>query len=64
MLEKTLESLLDSKEINPVNLQGNQAQKFIGRTDAEAEALIIWPTDTKSSESGRSPGEGNGNPLQ
>ena len=48
MLEKTLESLLDSKEINPVNLQGNQAQKFIGRTDAEAEALIIWPTDTKS----------------
>ena len=48
MLEKTLESLLDSKEINPVNLQGNQPRMFIGRTDAEAEAPIIWPTDTRA----------------
>ena len=58
MLEKTLESLLDSKEINPVNLQGNQPRMFIGRTDAEAEALIIWPTDTKSRLIGKGPSAG------
>ena len=49
VLEKALESLLDFKEIEPVNPKGNQARIFIGRTDAEAEALILWPpTDVKS----------------
>ena len=47
-LEKTLESPLDSKEIKPVNPKGNQFWIFIGRTDAEAEAPLLWPTDTKS----------------
>ena len=47
MLEKTLESLLDSKEIKPVNPRGNQPWIFIGRTDAEAEAPIPWPPDAK-----------------
>ena len=48
VLEKTLESPLDSKEIKSVNLKGNQSWIFIGRTDAEAEALILWPPDAKS----------------
>ena len=47
-LEKTLESPLDSKEIKPVKPKGNQSWIFIGRTDAEAEALILWPPDAKS----------------
>ena len=48
VLEKTLESSLDSKEIKPVNPKGNQSWIFIGRTDAEAEAPILWPPDAKS----------------
>ena len=48
MLEKTLESPLDSKEIKPVNPKGNMLWKFIGRTDAEAEALKLWLPDAKS----------------
>ena len=48
MLEKTLESLLNSKEIKPVNPNGNQPWIFIGRTDAEAEAPILWPPDAKN----------------
>ena len=44
---KTLESPLDCKEIKPVNPKGNQPWIFIGRTDAEAEALILWPPDAK-----------------
>ena len=48
VLEKTLESPLDSKEIKPVNLKGNQPWIFIGRTDAEAEFPILWPPDAKS----------------
>ena len=48
MLEKTLVSLLDSKEIEPVNPKGNQPWIFIGRTDAEAEAPKLWPPDVKS----------------
>ena len=48
VLEKTLERSLDSKEIKPVNPKGSQPWKFIGRTDAEAEALIIWLPDVKS----------------
>ena len=47
VLERTLESPLDSKEIQPVNLKGNQPWLFIGRTDAEAEAPILWPPDVK-----------------
>ena len=47
VLEKTLESPLDCKEIQPVNPKGNQSWIFIGRTDAEAEA-IIWPPDVKN----------------
>ena len=47
-LEKILESPLDCKEIKPVNLKGNESWIFIGRTDAEAEAPILWPPDRKS----------------
>ena len=47
MLEKTLESPLDFKEIKPVNLKDNQHWIFIGRTDAEAEAPILWSPDVK-----------------
>ena len=47
-LEKTLESPLDSKEIQPVHPKGNQFWIFIGRTDAEAETLILWPPDGKN----------------
>ena len=48
VLEKTLESPLDFKEIKPVNHKGNQSWIFIGRTDAEAETLIFWPPDSKN----------------
>ena len=48
VLEKTLESLLDCKEIQPVNPKGNQSWIFTGRTDAEAEAPILWPPDGKN----------------
>ena len=48
VLEKTLESPLDCKEIQPVNPKGDQCWVFIGRTDVEAEAPIVWPPDTKS----------------
>ena len=47
MLEKTLESPLDNKEIQPVNPKGNQSWIFFGRTDAEAETPILWPPDAK-----------------
>ena len=47
-LEKSLESPLDCKEIQPVNPKGNHPWIFIGRTDAEAEAPILWPPDVKS----------------
>ena len=48
VLDKTVESPLDSKEIKPVNPKGNQPWIFIGRTDVEAEAPILWPPDMKS----------------
>ena len=48
MLEKTLENLLDCKEIQPVNPKGNQSWIFIGRTDAEAETSILWQPDVKN----------------
>ena len=51
VLEKTIENLLDSKEIKPVNLKGNQPWILIGRTDAEAEAPILWPPDAKQAVS-------------
>ena len=47
-LEKTLEISFDSKEIKPVNPKGNQPRIFIRRTDAEAEAPVLWPPDVKS----------------
>ena len=48
MLEKTIQSPLDSNEIKPVNIKGNQPWIVIGRIDAEAEAPILWPPDAKS----------------
>ena len=48
MLEKTLESTFDCKEIQPVNRKENQSWIFIGRTDAEAETPILWPYDVKN----------------
>ena len=47
-LLKTLESLLDCKEIQPVHPKGNESWVFIGRTDFEAETPILWPLDPKS----------------
>ena len=48
VLEKTLESPLDCKEIKPVHPKGNQSWIFIGRTDAEAETPVLWPPDVKN----------------
>jgi len=48
VLEKTLESPSDCKEIQPVHPKGNQSSIFIGRIDVEAEALVLWPPDAKS----------------
>ena len=48
LLEKTLESPPDSKEIQPVNPKGDQPWVFIGRTDVEAETPILWPPDVKN----------------
>ena len=53
VLQKTLESPLDCKEIKPVNSKGNQPLLFIGRTDAEVEAPILWPPDGKSELTGK-----------
>ena len=58
VLEKTLESPLDSKEVKPVNPKGNKPWTFIGRTDAEAEASILWPPDAKSHFFGKDPDAG------
>ena len=55
MLEKTLESHLDCKEIKSVNPKANQPWIFIGRTDAEAEAPVLWPPDAKSQLIGKDP---------
>ena len=55
MLEKTLESPLDCEEIKPINPKENQSQIFIGRTDAEAEAPILWPPDGKGRFIGKDP---------
>ena len=53
MLEKTLESPLDCKEIQPVHSKGNQPGIFIGRTDAEADAPVLLPPDVKSRLTGK-----------
>ena len=60
VLEKILDSPLDSKEIKPVNPKGNQPWILIGRTnaEAEAEALILWPPDAKSWLIGKDPDAG------
>ena len=58
VLEKTLESPLDCKENKPVNLKGTQSWKLIGRTDTEAEALILWPPVVKSWLIGKVPDAG------
>ena len=59
VLEKTFESLLDYKEIKPVNRKGNQSWIFLGRTDVEAEAPVHWLSDEKSKLIGRDPDAGN-----
>ena len=48
VLEKTLESPLDCKEIQPVHSEGDQPWDFFGRNDAEAEAPVLWPPHAKS----------------
>ena len=48
VLEKTLESSLDSKRIKPVNPKGDESSVFIERTEVEAETPILWPPDAKS----------------
>ena len=58
VLEKTLESPLDCKEIKPINLKGNQSWIFIGRTDAEAEAPVLCPPDAKNQLIGKGPDAG------
>ena len=58
VLEKTLESPLDCKEIQPVNPKGNQSWIFIGRTDAKAEAPILWPPNAKNWFTGKDPDAG------
>ena len=58
VLEKTFEHHLKSKESKPVNLKGNQPWIFIGRTEAEAEAPILWPLDVKRRLFGKDPDVG------
>ena len=58
VLEKTLETHLDCKEIQPVPPKGNQSWVFIGRTDAEAETPILWPPQEKSWLIGKDPDAG------
>ena len=58
VLGKTLESPLDSREIKQVNPKGDQSWIFIGSTDAEAEAIILWPPDVKSWLNGKDPDAG------
>ena len=58
VLEKTLESPLDCKEIKPVNRKGNQPWIFIGGTGAEAEVPVLWPPDAKSWLTGKDPDAG------
>ena len=59
MVQKTLESLLDSAEVKPVNPKGNQPRLFIGRTDAKTEAPVLWLPDVKSQLIRKDPDAGN-----
>ena len=58
VLEKTLESLLDCKEIQPVHPKGDQSWVFVGRADVEAETPILWPPDVKNGLIGKGPDAG------
>ena len=58
VLEKTLESPLDYKEIEPVNLKGNQPYILIGRNEAETEAPVLWLPDAKRQVTGKDPDAG------
>ena len=60
VLEKTLESPLECKEIQPLHPKGNQSWMFIGRTDAEAEGPTLWPPDAKNWLIGKDPVAGKG----
>ena len=59
VLEKTLESSLDCKDIKPVHPKGNQSWIFIGRIDAKAETPILWPPDVKNQLIGKDSNAGN-----
>ena len=58
VLEKTLESPLDCKEIQPVHSEGDQSWVFFGRTDAEAETPMLWPLHAKNRLIGKDPDAG------
>ena len=58
VLEKTLESPLDCKEIQPVHSEGDQPWDFFGRNDAKAETPILWPSDVKGRLIGKDPDAG------
>ena len=58
VLEKTLESLLDCKEIQSVHSKGDQSWVFFGRTDAKAETPILWPPHVKIHFTGKDPDAG------
>ena len=60
VLEKTFESPLDCKKIQPIHPKGDQSWVFIGRTDAEAETPVLWPPDVKSCLIGKDPEAGKG----
>ena len=64
VLEKTLESPLDCKDIQPVHPKGGQSWVFIGRTDVEAETPILWPPDAKHSLIGEDPDAGRDRGLK
>ena len=55
VVEKTLESPLDCKEVQPVLPKGNQSWVFIGRTDTEAKAVMLWLPEAKSQLTGKDP---------
>ena len=59
VLEKTLKSPFNYKDIQPVHPKGDQSRTFIGRTDAEAETPILWPFDTKNQLNGKDTDAGN-----
>ena len=58
VLEKTVESPLDCKEIQPVHPKGDRSWVFIGRTDVEAETSVLWPPDVKNQLIGKDPDAG------